>query len=140
DLWAFNEEVVVRAIGASSIPIIAAVGHEIDWTLTDFVADVRAATPSNAAELAVPDQAAIAQEIAHLGARAERAIRRRLEDRRQRLIHVTEKYGFERLHQLFERWHVTVTDAALRMRRALGEGLARRRQHVTHLAASYALR
>ena len=61
DLWAFNEEVVAQAIYRSDIPVISAVGHEPDVTISDFVADIRAATPSNAAELAVPDQDAIRQ-------------------------------------------------------------------------------
>lgn len=61
DLWAFNEEVVAQAIYHSDIPVISAVGHEPDVTISDFVADIRAATPSNAAELAVPDQDAIRQ-------------------------------------------------------------------------------
>jgi exodeoxyribonuclease VII large subunit len=63
DLWAFNDEMVARAIYDSRIPVISAVGHEPDVTISDFVADLRAATPSNAAELAVPDQDALRQTL-----------------------------------------------------------------------------
>lgn len=63
DLWAFNDERVAYAIFESEIPVISAVGHEPDITISDFVADLRAATPSNAAELAVPDQAALRQNL-----------------------------------------------------------------------------
>ena len=114
DLWAFNEEPVARALAASAIPTISAVGHEVDWTLADLAADVRAATPSNAAELAVPDCTQILNSIESFDERARRAMRRKLEDHRQRLMHVTEKYGFERLHQLFERWHGVVSAEANR--------------------------
>ena len=85
DLWAFNEEVVARAIYASRIPVISAVGHEPDVTIADYVADLRAATPSNGAELAVPDQNEVAATLNQLGARMKRAQSMRLEQARRRL-------------------------------------------------------
>lgn len=74
DLWAFNEEVVARGIYRSEIPIISAVGHEPDVTIADFVADLRAATPSNGAELAVPDREELAGSLAHLERRLEQGM------------------------------------------------------------------
>ena len=79
DLWAFNDERVARAIFRSRIPVISAVGHEPDVTISDFVADLRASTPSNAAELAVPDQADLRDRMAHLQARMDRSMDRRLQ-------------------------------------------------------------
>lgn len=82
DLWAFNEEVLARAIAASPIPVVSAVGHEIDVTIADLVADARAPTPSAAAEMVVPDRGAVGREVAVLAARLGAAVRRRLDDAR----------------------------------------------------------
>lgn len=85
DLWAFNDERVARAIYASDIPVISAVGHEPDVTISDFVADLRAATPSNGAELAVPDQNDMRESLISCNIRAAQAMRKRLDILRRRL-------------------------------------------------------
>ncbi len=85
DLWAFNEEEVARAICRSRIPVISAVGHEPDVTIADFAADVRASTPSNGAELAVPHQQDLRDRLAHLSVRLEQGMERELRHRRERL-------------------------------------------------------
>ncbi|MGH7504445.1 MAG: exodeoxyribonuclease VII large subunit [Longimicrobiales bacterium] len=86
DLWAFNEEVLARAIAACPVPIISAVGHEVDVTIADLVADHRAPTPSAAAERAVPDQAAVARELFGLRMRLESSVRRTVARRRDSAV------------------------------------------------------
>jgi len=75
DLWAYNEEAVARAIFDSRVPVVSAVGHETDFTIADFAADVRAPTPSVAGELLVPDAVALAAQVDSLALRADRAIK-----------------------------------------------------------------
>jgi exodeoxyribonuclease VII large subunit len=85
ELWAFNEEIVARAIAACRIPVISAVGHETDFTIADFVADLRAPTPTAAAELAVPHHLELRQHVWQLGQRLEQALRWHVASRRERL-------------------------------------------------------
>ena len=85
DLWAFNEEPVVRAVAACAIPVVSAVGHETDTSLCDLAADVRAATPSHAAELVVPERDALLEIVDGLAARLELAVARQVQRRRDRL-------------------------------------------------------
>ena len=85
DLWAFNDEAVAHAIYQSQIPVISAVGHEPDVTISDYVADLRAATPSNAAELAVPDRDALMQTMDSMTAAMAAALNRQLRSAQQHL-------------------------------------------------------
>ncbi|MDR3495421.1 MAG: exodeoxyribonuclease VII large subunit [Ancalomicrobiaceae bacterium] len=85
DLWSFNEEIVVRAVARCSIPLISAIGHETDWTLIDYVADLRAPTPTGAAEMAVPVRADLLTRVETIGVRLSAALRRGMEERRQGL-------------------------------------------------------
>lgn len=94
DLWAFNEEAVARAIFASQIPVISAVGHEPDVTIADYVADVRGATPTHAAEMAVPKQADLEGYLRQKAERMEQILRQRLLTHRKQLEYYAESSGF----------------------------------------------
>ena len=108
DLWAFNEEIVARAIFDCSVPIISAVGHETDWTIADFVADMRAPTPSAAAELAVYELSLVVDTLEEYKIRLQKGLERQVRHQRQRLANYETKLYYlspqtklnERRHQL----------------------------------------
>jgi exodeoxyribonuclease VII large subunit len=134
DLSAFNDEAFVRAVAACRVPVVSAVGHEIDVTLTDFAADVRAATPSHAAELLVPDRRALRDALRHTQTRLTRSMRSRLAEDRVSLTGQMRSLGDPRLalasHQqsLDDRTARMVTSArrAVERERASSADLARR--------------
>lgn len=92
DLWAFNEEVTARAIYNSHIPVISAVGHEIDWTIADFTADLRAPTPSAAAELVVRQKEDLCEELRHCFIRVDTAVKNRLNSLAREILRLKESY------------------------------------------------
>ena len=129
DLWAFNDETVARAIYASAVPVVSAVGHEVDFTIADFVADLRAATPSAAAELMVPDVADLERRLERLHQRMATLMSRRLQAAAQRADHWQARLhaqrpqarlarDAQRLEALRRRLHMTIRQSqALRQAR-----------------------
>ncbi|MFN5779179.1 MAG: exodeoxyribonuclease VII large subunit, partial [Novosphingobium sp.] len=117
DLWCFNEEVVVRAVADCPIPVISAVGHETDTTLVDFASDLRAPTPTAAAEIAVPVREELAQQLAELALRKRRAVNRPLQLGRERLLARAER--LPKPQALFSPHAQRLDQAADRLRRGL---------------------
>ena len=101
DLWSFNEEIVARAIYECETPVISAVGHEIDFTISDFVADLRAPTPTAAAEIAVPPYAEIKNAINQLSDRANMAINKKLDENKIKLDNITSKKIFTNPYEIY---------------------------------------
>ena len=130
DLWAFNEEVVVRAVYDSKIPVISAVGHETDYTLADFVGDVRAATPSQAAELAVPDTSELNRYVAALMARLQGQMQGMLRERRQQLLSCLERMRSKSPVQLLAGRRQRVDTASGSLQQLMQTALLQRRHQV----------
>ena len=136
DLWAFNEEAVARAIFASPVPVVSAVGHETDVTIADLVADLRAPTPSAAAELVVPDQAELGQHLRSLGQRTRAALQGLARARQVRLARLEQHPLFTRPETLLAPWLQRVDVAAERLAELLGERLREGRHALARLGAS----
>ncbi|MCI8328339.1 MAG: exodeoxyribonuclease VII large subunit [Oscillibacter sp.] len=136
DLWAFNDERVARAIYDAELPVISAVGHEPDVTIADFVADARASTPSNAAEIAVPDQEALRQWLGGAASRLERSQAARLEALRQRLDALAQKRALRDRTAYIQDKRMALLHVHQRLGDRSASLLAEKRQRVCVLGAS----
>jgi exodeoxyribonuclease VII large subunit len=126
DLWAFNEEPVARAMAASDIPIISAVGHEIDYTIADFVADLRAPTPSVAAELVVRSADELRQQLQACLARLHTVVQHTLQHAQQSLDHLTACRSLREPHRLVETLQQQVDDLVLQLEKGWQNSLQER--------------
>lgn len=135
DLWAFNDERVARAIYASELPVISAVGHEPDVTIADFVADLRAATPSNAAELVAPDVSELRDAIRSAAARLDQAIDRGLSQRRTALTELASRRVMQSPTGFIDQRRLELDSIRLRLDAAATGRLHRERQEFARLAA-----
>jgi len=126
DLWNFNEEIVARAIADCEIPVVSAVGHEIDFTISDFAADLRAPTPSAAAELVVPDRAELLDRVTRQGGRFRRLVHGRLERLEERVDRQASGVLGQKPERVFREPMYRVEEAARRLSRAVREALFRK--------------
>ncbi len=130
DLWAFNEEMVARAIFASAIPIISAVGHETDVTIADFVADLRAATPSAAAEHATPDQQEWLSRFVQLEARLQQQLHRKLNQKLQSLAWLTKRLQQQHPGQKLVKNAQRMDELELRLNQAMQTKIRHNKSHI----------
>jgi len=134
DLWAFNEEVVARAIFESALPVVSAVGHEIDFTISDFVADVRAATPSAAAEIITEGVFASGQFLSEAPGRLRQSALQQMEDKRYVLTQATQRLARVHPRRRLNDWVQRLDEAQTSLLRCLRQGARQQRQTWRNLA------
>ena len=135
DLWPFNEEVVARAIAASRIPVVSAVGHETDFTIADFVADVRALTPTDAGRLVVPDAKDLAGELRSQAGRLGQALLGRVALARERLVSLGRSYALRRPLDRIRVREQRLDELCQQFYRSLGHIMERKRQWLDALVS-----
>jgi exodeoxyribonuclease VII large subunit len=139
DLWAFNDEALARAISRCSIPLVSAVGHEIDFSIPDFVADLRAPTPSAAAELLVPDVGELLRELGRKHERLRQRMRRRMESSSQRNDHLLARLNLQRPGVRLLRGGECLQQLSARLKRIAERTLERRRSRLEHARTALAI-
>lgn len=140
DLWPFNEEIVARAIFASNIPVISAVGHEVDFTIADFVADLRAPTPTGAAEMAVPNIADLQNYIKNLNIRLNESMSNRLKNVTNTLEHLKNNYILKNPTMIFDPKKQKLMLIEERLKENIKRKMDFERIHLNHLKDSYVLK
>lgn len=134
DLWAFNEEIVARAIFESAVPVISAIGHEIDFTISDFVADVRAATPSAAAEIITEGVFSSCEFVAGAGARIRQLYRRQVDEKREAMERAVQRLAREHPRRKFNDWLQRLDDLQSSLLRCMRQATRERRTHWRNLS------
>ena len=130
DLWAFNEEPVVRRVAELSIPVISSVGHETDTTLIDFVSDMRAATPTAAAEIATPVLMEIHQQLRNLQTRLEQALARQLQIKRERMQALANASIFQNPERIYQVYQQRVDQLEMRLQQIMQQSVQQKRQQL----------
>lgn len=130
DLWAFNEEPVVRRVAELSIPVISSVGHETDTTLIDFVSDMRAATPTAAAEIATPVLMEIHQQLRNLQTRLEQALSRQLQIKRERMQVLANASIFQNPERIYQVYQQRVDQLEMRLQQMMQQSVQHKRQQL----------
>ncbi len=140
DLWSFNEEIVAKAIFESEIPVISAVGHEVDFTIADFIADMRAPTPTAAAEMAVPDCSEISNQMDSLNIRLREVMNKKLDSYSQRLHDIKNRNMFKNPQEIYSQKEMDLDMSKERLNYSANRIIMEKESRFNRLKDSYYLR